>query len=976
MPDSTPRRGVNQTTWSRVFPWVAGALGLATLAAFVVVVAALSTHGSSIHDLGWSGTFRQGVWYVTRVNPSGPAEGRLRTGDRIVSIENDDGPISVIGLAPAVLRDGSRYVVRYERDGVQAEATLETPATRNVSFIANVGVSFVISFACFFVAMLLGFARPELWVARLGCATFVCGAFGFLSMALDPVRPLLEGWLRIGGLLMTVPGPFCFAFAYHFYRSLPHGARIGTGWHRLTVVFYALAAVFAVPNAYLLTEFHMVGSTREAIVALPSTWLYVYFASFHVFIIGSFLAAFTVLVRNTLATTDRQDRQRMRWMIAGLGTSTAPFAILFLSDVLIVSSGGPSIMTNVDAFWVVVLINGIFVLIPISVGYSILKHRVFGIDVAFRLGVRYLLAKGVLEFLVALPILVHVIRIVSNPQMTIGEMLFGNPVTMVLVGASVITLSLRRRLKARLNRMFYRDTYDSEAVLQGLVEEIKSQDSDSGISRRVIPALESALHPERLIILSRDDSGGDLEVVSSAGDAAAEGVCFRGDSKLARALEGEVRSRLIADAADTLDPSEVEMLESQRIELIVPMSGTDGRLLGLLLLGRKRSEEPYSSRDRALLETVAGQMAIVRENAQLRSRVAEDHRLRVEVLGRIDRDGVNLVKECPVCKRCFDSSVEVCDRDGATLTHEIPVDRLVDGKYRLDRLLGKGGMGAVYEAEDVRLARRVAVKLLIGAMFGNQSALRRFEREAQASARLNHPNIVRVYDYGALGDSGAYLVMEMLTGRSLRAEIVARGSLGPVMSARVVDGICDGVGAAHEAGVVHRDLKPENIVLIGEGDDTSARVLDFGLAKFRSVDVTSASSLTAPGTVMGTFGYMSPEQLAGGHVDERSDVFAIGIMAYESLVGRRPYTARSWPELITQTLEGRVTVPGDGEGARRLERVLARCLAGVAMDRYPDVRSAQRELVPALLGAGGIGLDSGRTGVSGTDPTLLYGGDS
>ena len=975
MPDSTKNHRLTAETWARVFPWVTGLLGLATVAAFVVLVVALSTHGNSVHDLGWSGTFRQGQWFVTRVDAGGPADGHLRPGDRIGSIESDDGPISLVGLAPAILRDGSRYVVQFERGGQTGEVTLETPATRHVSFIANVAVSCVISFSCFFVAMLLGFARPELWVARLGCATFVCGAFGFLSMALDPVRPLLEGWMRMSGFLMTLPGPFCFAFAYHFYRSLPHGARIGRGWHRLTVAFYVLAALFAVPNAYLLMEFHMVGSTREAIVAVPSTWLYLYFAAFHIFIIGSFLAAFSVLVRNTLATTDRQDRQRMRWMIAGLGVATSPFAILFISDILIVTAGGPSIMTNVDAFWVVVMINGVFVLIPISVGYSILKHRVFGIDVAFRLGVRYLLAKGVLELVVALPVIVHVIRIVSNPQMTIGEMLFGNPVTMALVGASVITLSLRRPLRARLNRMFYRDAYDSEAVLQGLVDEMKSQESDSGISHRVITALESALHPERLIILSRDDAGGDLAVVSSAGDAAAEGVRFRGDSRLARALEGEVRARSIADAAESFDPAEVAMLESQGIELIVPMSGTDGRLLGMLLLGRKRSEEPYSSRDRALLETVAGQMAIVRENAHLRSRVAEDHRLRVEVLGRIDRDGVNLVKECPVCRRCFDSTVEVCDRDGATLTHEMPVDRLVDGKYRLERLLGKGGMGAVYVAEDIRLARRVAVKLLIGTMFGNRAALRRFEREAQASARLNHPNIVRVYDYGALGDSGAYLVMEMLGGRSLRTEIVARGSLGPVNAARIVDGICEGMAAAHGAGIVHRDLKPENIILIGDGDDTSARILDFGLAKFKSIDVTSASSLTAPGTVMGTFGYMSPEQLAGGQVDERSDVFAIGVMAYEALVGRRPYTARTWPELITQTLEGRVQVPGEGEGARRLERVLARCLAGVAMDRYADVRSAQRELVPALLGCGDVGGPARRV-ASGTEPTLLYGEDS
>lgn len=960
--------------WRRVFPWIAGALGLLTGLAFLTVTVAIATHGGSFHDLGWSATFQQGDWFVSRVTGGGPADGRLLRTDRVLEVIGDDGPVAVVGVAPATLPAGRPYTVRYERNGVAGEVLLDAPATRNVSFVANVAVAVFISLSCFSVAMLLGFARPELWVARLGCLTFVNAALGFLSLSLDPVRPLLEGWLGLAVLLMTIPGPFTFALAYHFYRSLPSGARIGRGWHRLTYVFYVMASLFAIPNAIMLTDYHMVGATREAIVALPSAWLYVHFAAVHTYMIGTFVAAFSVLLRNTLATTDIQDRHRMRWMIAGLGVATAPFAVLFLSDIIVVSAGGPSLLTNVDAFWIVVLVNGMFVLIPFSVGYSILKHRVFGIDVAFRLGVRYLLAKGVLEAVIALPIVVHVVRILSNPQMTIGEMLVGNPVTMALVLASVLTFSLRGRLRSALNRMFYRGGYETESILLGLVDEIKNQDAESGVSKRVTTALESALHPRRLIILSREQGGGDLAAVSSSGGIDSGDIRFRADSMLAQALEGRMHARSIEDAEPSLDPSELAMLSEHGIELLVPMTGTDGRLLGMLLLGAKRSEEPYTPRDRKLLETVAAQMAIVRENASLRSRVAEDHRLRVEVLGHVNREGVNLVKECPVCKACFDSTDDVCDRDGATLTHVVPVERLVDGKYRLERLLGKGGMGAVYEAEDIRLARRVAVKLLLGAMFGNQAALRRFEREAQASARLSHPNIVRVYDYGVLGDSGAFLVMEMLGGRSLRAEIVAHGRISAEPAARIFEGVCDGVAAAHDAGVVHRDLKPENIVLVTEDGQLGVRVLDFGLAKFKTTDVSSTTSLTAPGTVMGTYGYMSPEQLAGGNVDERSDVFAIGVMAYEALVGRRPYTARAWPDLIAQTLEGRVEVPGEGDGARHLEGVLRRCLAGVALDRYADVRSLKHDLIPAIRGSG-FGEASLDGHVSGTDPTLLYGGD-
>jgi serine/threonine protein kinase len=323
------------------------------------------------------------------------------------------------------------------------------------------------------------------------------------------------------------------------------------------------------------------------------------------------------------------------------------------------------------------------------------------------------------------------------------------------------------------------------------------------------------------------------------------------------------------------------------------------------------------------------------------------------VLARFEDQQINLVKECPACGVCYDSSSDVCINDQRELTLSLPVERIIDNKYRLEKLIGRGGMGAVYEATDLRLNRRVAIKILLGNMFGDRTALRRFEREAQASARLNHPNIISVYDYGGIRTDGAYLVMELVRGTTLRSELRRLGRLDPHTAAVWFTQLFEGVNAAHEAGVIHRDLKPENVLISGDAtgnEKTRAqiKVLDFGLAKILQVDPSNPQSLTTPGTIMGTFAYMSPEQVTGEEVDKRSDIFSLGVIVVEALTGHRPFVGRTSAELIAAILSAQFDLRGKLPEVQQLNAVLQKCLAKDRGQRFASVPAMQQELIPAI----------------------------
>lgn len=230
------------------------------------------------------------------------------------------------------------------------------------------------------------------------------------------------------------------------------------------------------------------------------------------------------------------------------------------------------------------------------------------------------------------------------------------------------------------------------------------------------------------------------------------------------------------------------------------------------------------------------------------------------------------------------------------------------GRYRLDTVLGRGGMGSVWRAEHLQLRAPVAVKLLDSAISSDQQMLARFMREAQSAASLRSPHVVQIFDYG-VEDGIAFIAMEMLQGESLAERLARLKTLPAEEVIRFLSQVLRAIGKAHEAGIVHRDLKPDNIFICAD-DPEFAKVLDFGVAKVTNGALSGAAgSRTQTGMMIGTPYYMSPEQTQAKEVDPRADLWGIAVIAYECLVGRKPFTGDSFGELVIAICTKPVPVP-------------------------------------------------------------------
>lgn len=879
---------------------------------------------------------------------SGSSQVVIQSGERIVSANGDPGaarlgPIHVL----RALHAGDDFTLAL--DGGQGVRITHTTLQRRPADPRRQVLLFLASLYSLAASTVFALVRPAQRWARGSYPLGLMGCCVWLGMF------LFHYWFSVTGpsawlaTALASVSPLHLAGCFHFASYLPPGAPDVARNRVFRIVLYVFALALNLPRTIwdLAVEAHTTLTRQE----LLGTWTVSFFdANYEALKIGFYLllgvATVVTLVGNYRREPSVTERYRIRWITGAALMALLPGILYRVGKSVLIAVGLGGVTTTPAFEFLGDMVIFIAVASPLAALYGILRYGAFGIRFVVRRGVQYLFMKNVLRGLLLAPVFFIAWQMLAHPDRSLRSFFTETPLPLLVLVTFTAGLSLRYRkhLIDWVDRKFFRGGYSQEHLMIELIDRLKEADSITEISQLVTHQLDAALHPKRIYLFFRreDTSGWTLGYPN---DDEAE--------KVLRWIERRDLLSSIQTAATR--PIEVPDDPADSVEgrahgtLIVPLCDSSDRVFGVMWLDGKKSEEPYSDRDRALIKGIAGQIALSFENLHLKERVEEELRVKHEVLGRLSAKDIRLLKECPACHRCYDATGEFCPEDSTRLTMTLPVERILDRKYRLERRLGQGGMGAVYHATDLRLNRPVAVKVMTGRLFGNQAAMKRFEREARASARLQHPNIVTIYDYGKLAGEGAYLVMELLEGRSWRAEVEARQPVPPQVLAEWCDQLCRGMMAAHALGIIHRDLKPENIMIMPRlGARDLVKILDFGLAKSYSSHATeSVTQATSAGVIVGTLRYMSPEQMTAHGVDGRSDIYSFGILLIETIFGVPPANNAAmmqWLEGLNSSLEQMYP----GWEPRDLTGKLARMVERDRALRFESVEQMADALIPAL----------------------------
>lgn len=333
------------------------------------------------------------------------------------------------------------------------------------------------------------------------------------------------------------------------------------------------------------------------------------------------------------------------------------------------------------------------------------------------------------------------------------------------------------------------------------------------------------------------------------------------------------------------------------------------------------------------------------------------------------------VKFCPNCQKEYTGGEEKCTEDGALLQERSGsadyslIGQVFADKYEIIGVLGEGGMSIVYKARHRYMDRLVAVKLLHEHLVNDKSAVARFEHESKASSSLSHQNIVTVHDFGMTKNGQAYFVMDCLDGHSLSEILEKQGTVPLSEAIQIFKQTCDGLEHAHKKRVVHRDLKPSNLVLMKNEDGSMlVKIVDFGIAKLLPVDGVSRQNITVTGEIFGSPLYMSPEQCNGKSLDQRSDIYSLGCLMYETLSGVPPIIGDSFVNTVVKHINEAPppfsqTAP-DAQIPPQVEACIMKCLAKNPEDRYQSAAEVRQSLLDAALEAGVKGLRAGAVAVT------------
>jgi hypothetical protein len=725
----------------------------------------------------------------------------------------------------------------------------------------------VASLAHLVLAAILLFTRPGDRAARWGAVLFAQIGFYVAGAASSP-------WLTPETAYAFRALPLPLGVLVHLARSLSTAMPAGA---------FGFCAVFPRPSPLTSQRWWpwwliLVALLATTGIDLEFFWLPVYggsggpavppFVLAAGIVLGIVFVAWALLLfaRSYRRIEGPNERRRLRLVLAGLAVTGSTLAL----DMFLMAPWGriePGRLGPVRQFAWVFLISAA----ALCLAYAILRHRVFDIHAIVRLGLRYAVARGVLLSILPAAVLVLALDVLVHRSEPVSEMAADRGVLYLALGGGALALHVKRKSwMDALDRRFFRERYDACRLLGSVADDVRRAASFDAAARQVIARMDEALHPEAAALMACRPGDAAFRSVASVGDAPPTIAAGARLVALARLLNKPIENSQGGAGwlAQQLPRAEVEFLRRARVEWIFPVSLREAGRQAFLLLGPKRSEEPYSREDRELLHAVTASLGLL-----------------------LDLPAPAAFAECCSCGACYDLGANRCANDEGTLLRS-PYPRTIAGRYRFDRRLGRGGMGVVYEACDGELKRQVAVKVIRPDLMASPDAVARFRREARTAARLSHPGVVSVYDFGIADDDRAYLVMELLKGRSLREELRQSGRLDPKTALDILRDVSGAVGLAHANGLIHRDIKPENIFLAESEHGRVAKILDFGLVKPLDPGATDTVVHTMAGAVIGTPAYMSPEQLRGEAPAASWDIWALAVVAFEMFTGANPFACQ------------------------------------------------------------------------------------
>jgi serine/threonine-protein kinase len=723
------------------------------------------------------------------------------------------------------------------------------------------GVDLLLSRLVQLVTLSLGFMivfrRPHDFGARIG--GWLLATFGVFCIVLPYRFADVWHWLPpVFGVLLWIPyvstvllPGLLLAFFLCFPRRVIHSL---PAWMAIWAPALAIGA--------RQTWFETSVVYRPGTGSLPADWL-----GWRLGVGIGYLCAAAVVALVRFRREDPTERRRLAVMALGGGLGAVEGGFIAL---VFWRSSETELFTSPT----VALATLSLLVVPVSFAYAILRHRLFDVGLIIRQGVRYAMARRLLLSVVPLLAAIMALDAYWNRDRAIAEQFAARaPVYGLLSVLALVAAYRRQRWLDALDKRFFRERYDAHRLLHSVVEDVRGSAGLQEAAPLVVERIERALHPQFVTLLAQRADGDPYEVLATS-PASAGPVVLPAGSKLvalARLLGEPLDLSAAGDGwlSAHLSAVEAEVVEGMGVEVVVPIDAGRERPSALLMLGARRSEEPYAQEDRDLLWTIAQSLAVL------------DGR------GQRDPASETVFEECSRCGSCFDHGTGTCAADGTPLI-AVALPRVLSRRYRLEQRLGCGGMGVVYAASDLSLARSVAVKVLREELVHDRESAGRFEREAQMSAMFTHPNVVTVHDFGVAGGSRGFLVMELLEGTRLRDEI-DRGPLpGPRVLA-IMRGVCAAVDAAHRRHLVHRDLKPENVFLTRHDGIETPKILDFGIAKVFTGESSPTQLDTAVGVMIGTPRYMAPEQLRGGAPEPSWDIWALALITYEMLTGSHPF---------------------------------------------------------------------------------------